>query len=140
MAGWMSNKKSSNRKIILISLRRTRNSISLVASYFPSCFSRSIIGAGWFHYRVRDGIVCVTPAITTKPTEFLFLQNTLCKFLIATLTLLWSSRSFSSFNHLNSDLLNQANRVISTSKLHALLRFHTWPINVVVFHDSNGDD
>ena len=33
-------------------------------------------------------------------------------------------------------VLNQANRAISTSKLHALLRFHTWPINVVVFHGS----
>ena len=33
---------------------------------------------------------------------------------------------------------NQANRVISTGKLHALLRFHTRPINVVVFHDSQG--
>ena len=31
---------------------------------------------------------------------------------------------------------NQANRTISTGKLHALLRFHTRPINVVVFHDS----
>ncbi|CAM9924540.1 unnamed protein product [Phaeothamnion confervicola] len=29
-------------------------------------------------------------------------------------------------------------RAISTSKLHALPHFHTWPINVVVFHDSKG--
>ena len=28
---------------------------------------------------------------------------------------------------------NQANRAISTSKLNALPRLHTWPINVVVF-------
>ncbi len=33
---------------------------------------------------------------------------------------------------------NQADRVISTGKLHALLHFHTRPINVVVFHDSQG--
>ena len=33
---------------------------------------------------------------------------------------------------------NQADRAISTGKLHALLRFHTRPINVVVFHDSQG--
>ena len=33
---------------------------------------------------------------------------------------------------------NQANRAISTGKLHALLRFHTRPINVVVFHGSQG--
>jgi hypothetical protein len=30
---------------------------------------------------------------------------------------------------------NQADRAISTGKLHALLHFHTQPINVVVFHD-----
>jgi len=28
--------------------------------------------------------------------------------------------------------------MISTSKLHILLRFHFWPINVVVFHDPSG--
>ena len=33
---------------------------------------------------------------------------------------------------------NQADRAISTGKLHTLLRFHTRPINVVVFHDSQG--
>jgi hypothetical protein len=33
---------------------------------------------------------------------------------------------------------DQAVRTISTSKLRALLRFHTWPINVVVFHGSQG--
>ena len=34
---------------------------------------------------------------------------------------------------------DQAERVISTGKLHALLRFHTRPINVVVFHGSSGN-
>ena len=33
---------------------------------------------------------------------------------------------------------DKANRAISTGKLHALLHFHTQPINVVVFHDSQG--
>ena len=33
---------------------------------------------------------------------------------------------------------NQANRAISTSKLNASPRLHTWPINVVVFHGSQG--
>src|SRR5579872_423005 len=33
---------------------------------------------------------------------------------------------------------NQAERAISTGKLHASLRFHTRPINVVVFHGSSG--
>ena len=31
---------------------------------------------------------------------------------------------------------NQANRAISTGKLNALLRLHTRPINVVVYHGS----
>ncbi len=34
---------------------------------------------------------------------------------------------------------NQANRVISTGKLNALPRLHTRPINVVVYHDSQGN-
>src|SRR6476620_804489 len=34
---------------------------------------------------------------------------------------------------------DQANRAISTGKLHTLLRFHARPINVVVFHDSQGN-
>ena len=34
---------------------------------------------------------------------------------------------------------NQANRTISTGKLHALPHFHTRPINVVVYHGSQGN-
>jgi hypothetical protein len=34
---------------------------------------------------------------------------------------------------------NQANRAISTGKLHALPHLHTRPINVVVFHGSQGN-
>ena len=30
---------------------------------------------------------------------------------------------------------DQTDRIISTSKLHGSPHFHTWPINVVVFHD-----
>ena len=33
---------------------------------------------------------------------------------------------------------DQAERAISTGKLHALPHFHTRPINVVVFHGSQG--
>ena len=33
---------------------------------------------------------------------------------------------------------DQAYRIISTGKLHALPRFHTQPINVVVYDDSQG--
>src|ERR1700712_598121 len=34
---------------------------------------------------------------------------------------------------------DQANRAISTGQLHALPRFHIQPINVVVFHGSQGN-
>ena len=37
-----------------------------------------------------------------------------------------------------SDERDQAERAISTGQLHALLRFHTRPIDVVVFHGSSG--
>jgi len=33
---------------------------------------------------------------------------------------------------------DQADRAISTGKLHALLRFHIQPIDVVLFHGSQG--
>ena len=33
---------------------------------------------------------------------------------------------------------NQAYRAISTSQLNALLRLHPWPIDVVVYHGSQG--
>ena len=35
--------------------------------------------------------------------------------------------------------MSQADRVIRTGQLHALLRFHIRPINVVVCHDSRRD-
>jgi hypothetical protein len=38
----------------------------------------------------------------------------------------------------NENENDQADRAISTGKLHALLHFHTQPINVVVFHGSQG--
>ena len=42
------------------------------------------------------------------------------------------------YEHSMTNESNQANRAISTGKLHALQRFHTRPINVVVFHGSQG--
>ena len=37
------------------------------------------------------------------------------------------------------ELVDQADRTISTGQLHASLRFHIQPINVVVFHGSQGN-
>jgi len=36
-------------------------------------------------------------------------------------------------------LYGQASRAISTGQLHTLLRFHTQPINLVVFQGPSGD-
>ena len=74
---------------------------------------QSTIGANSFHGRVRDGIGCLSVAIITRKSL---------------VTKLFSVR-----------YCNQANRVISIGKLHTLLYFHIQPINVVVFHDSNGE-
>ena len=38
--------------------------------------------------------------------------------------------------NMSSTKNDQADRAISTSKLHASRHFHTWPINVVVYHGS----
>ena len=35
-------------------------------------------------------------------------------------------------------VIDQAERDISTTELHALLHFYPWPINVVVYHDPSG--
>ena len=43
----------------------------------------------------------------------------------------------SRFKMSTSNENDQADRAISTGKLHTLLRFHTQPINVVVFHGSD---
>ena len=45
------------------------------------------------------------------------------------------TRHRSSYRASNNDS-DQADRAIPTGKLHALPRFHTWPIDVVVFHGS----
>ena len=47
--------------------------------------------------------------------------------------IVWSDKAPMSF-----DKNDQADRAISTSKLHASPHFHTWPINVVVYHGSQG--
>src|SRR5262249_36593377 len=38
--------------------------------------------------------------------------------------------------YMSFDKNDKTDRAISTSKLHASRRFHTWPINVVVYHGS----
>ena len=82
---------------------------------------RSTIGAEAFNDRVRDGIGFRHLAIATRPAKDR-----------------QSTRFFRQYPMGIENENDQAVRTISTSKLHALQRFHTWPINVVVFHGSQG--
>ena len=88
--------------------------------------SRSTIGAGGFNGRVRNGIGWNSPAKTTRPAKNGKSKN-------LELTKRVTPGFFSRHGTMPCD---QANRAISTSKLNALLRLHTWPIDGVVFPGS----
>ena len=103
--------------------------------------SHSTIGAEAFNGRVRDGIGLRRFARTTRPAkDKKYEASDLC----------WRhpGEGFAPLIHSGrgpcgpmdtENESNQANRTISTGKLHALLHFHTRPINVVVFHGSQGN-
>ena len=88
---------------------------------------RSTIGAEGFNGRVRNGIGFRPLARTTRPAEHSKVKHWIFRWCVMPLGA-WALSNES----------DQADRVISTGKLHALLRFHTRPINVVVYHDSQG--
>ena len=91
--------------------------------------SHSTIGADEFNGRVRNGIGFRLIARTTRPAKDKDTKQN-CNGLS-------SSHPQQRMDIENES--NQANRTISTGKLHALLHFHTRPINVVVFHGSQGN-
>ncbi len=85
---------------------------------------RSTIGAEGFNGRVRNGIGFGPPARATKPAKHRI-----------------DTGSRNAVPRGRRTLINesdQAERAISTGKLRTLLRFHTRPIDVVVFHGSSG--
>ena len=86
--------------------------------------SHSTIGAEEFNGRVRNGIGFRLLAKTTRPAKDRETKQ---------------SRHHTRMRVDIENESNQANRTISTGKLHALLHFHTRPINVVVFHGSQGN-
>ena len=81
---------------------------------------RSTMGASAFDGRVRDGIGSCRCAKATRPAKNV------------EQLVFWFGAEAPTMRAIKFD------RVISTGKLHALLRFHTRPIDVVVFHDSRG--
>ena len=97
---------------------------------------RSTIGAAALIGRVRDGIGSFACAMTTRPDQGHALReagrtSVLFQVLFVLLTIQGSYDLAVSGS-------NQANRAISTGQLNALLRLHLRPIDVVVFHGSQG--
>jgi hypothetical protein len=84
---------------------------------------RSTIGPEGLNDRVRNGIGWGPPGKTTRSTKPI---RNVVKIIVGR-----RAKLFMSF-----DKNDQADRAISTSKLHASRHFHTWPINVVVYHGS----
>lgn len=98
--------------------------------------SHSTIGAEEFNGRVRDGIGLRLFARTTRPAKDKeYEASDLLSWRLAPLI---SGRGLLDPMDTENES-NQANRTISTGKLHALLHFHIRPINVVVFHGSQGN-
>ena len=97
----------------------------------------STIGAEAFNGRVRDGIGFGRLARATRPAKDRELRSKL-QFILVVQSV---GRMILVKNHAPADIVNendQANRGISTGKLNASPRLHTQPINVVVFHASQG--
>jgi hypothetical protein len=99
--------------------------------------SHSTIGAEAFNGRVRDGIGLRRFARATRPAkDKKYEASDLFELATSASHSFWSGPCGPMDTENES---NQANRTISTGKLHALLHFHIRPINVVVFHGSQGN-
>ena len=96
---------------------------------------QSTIGAKAFDGRVRDGIGSGRLARATRPAK-----DGCPRAVLSGPRGRGSKTGFGSgwLSH-PGDKSNQVERAISTGQLHALLRFHIRPIDVVVFHGSDGD-
>ena len=90
---------------------------------------RSTIGAAALNGRVRDGIGCFARARATRPGKE---RPALSPLGVMVLSKDACGRSLASSGS------NQAYRAISTGQLNALLHVHLRPIDVVVFHGSQG--
>ena len=95
---------------------------------------RSTIGATALNGRVRDGIGCFARAVATRPGKKRAFRAGCpepCPRSIGAFETGWGP----GWPSTGSD---QACRAISTGQLNALLRLHLRPIDVVVFHGSQG--
>ena len=114
-----------------LAVRRRIVSVFLVRSggdLLSHVLRRSTIGATALNGRVRDGIGCFARAMATRPEKkhgHQLLSKPRCAFDPGAISLASTGS-------------NQAYRAISTGQLNALLRLHLRPIDVVVFHGSQG--
>jgi hypothetical protein len=122
----------THRKEKLSALRRPGNGL------LSQVLRHSTIGARAFDGRVRDGIGSDRSARVTRPAKGGKEANGSSAlaarvFMIAHCR---PARPAGADAWASSNESVQANRAISTGKLHTLLCFHTRPIHVVVFHGS----
>ena len=117
----------------VLCVRESKEEISVLcrpgSDLLSQGLSHSTIGAEEFNGRVRNGIGLRLFARTTRPAKDRIYEASIWFFF---------SYQFTRCVDIENES-NQANRTISTGKLHALLHFHTRPINVVVFHGSQGN-
>ena len=107
---------------------------------------QSTMGAEAVDGRVRDGIGSGRLARATRPAKrrfswvFWIGWRALAALIAGAMTLRAGSHNrLAAIDAAGMDNgSDQAGRAISTGQLHALLRFHIRPINVVVFHGSSG--
>jgi hypothetical protein len=99
---------------------------------------RSTIGATALNGRVRDGIGCFARAMSTRSDKKRSALCALPHISCPRMLLEVSSLSAYADGGLPTSGSNQAYRAISTGQLNALLRLHLRPIDVVVFHGSQG--
>lgn len=99
--------------------------------------SHSTIGAEAFNGRVRDGIGLRRFAKTTRPAKDKKTKQAIFCWRLAPSHFILVTGLQDLMDTENES--NQADRTISTGKLHTLLHFYTRPINVVVFHGSQGN-
>ena len=92
---------------------------------------RSTIGAAALNGRVRDGIGCFARARATRPGKTRSASDPFSGSSVV-------QGCIGGRQSLSSSGSNQAYRAISTGQLNALLHLHLRPIDVVVFHGSQG--
>ena len=140
--------------------------MDLATTYSRGTYRPTTIGAAAFHFRVRNGTGWFHHALVTRGRSCcaMALRHRTSKPVLWGLrgeaawlgpparslastwrySLIWQCRAIAFCLHglflLTSDSKNrnQAERMISTSRLHVLPRFHLKPINVVVFDDPSG--